>query len=134
MFFGFFKGTPFNFSLIVISSQILNTVRALDYKPQILGPKIEEFSCLIHKLSVLLTALQQTVVKNGVKHVQALVYKGKRTVFMIGPKYKEWIIFLNTYWQHVSFTNHVTIVYKKLDYQKLSATEVKKHCMYCFFV
>jgi len=31
---------------------------ALDYKPRILEPKIEEFSCLVHKLSVTLTALQ----------------------------------------------------------------------------
>ena len=31
---------------------------ALDYKPQILDPEIEEFPCLVHKLSVALTALQ----------------------------------------------------------------------------
>ena len=31
---------------------------ALDYKPRILDPKIEEFPCLVHKLSVILTALQ----------------------------------------------------------------------------
>ena len=30
---------------------------ALDYKPQILGPKIEEFHLLVHKLSVMLTGL-----------------------------------------------------------------------------
>ena len=30
---------------------------ALDLKPQILGPKIEEFSFLVHKLSIILTAL-----------------------------------------------------------------------------
>ena len=30
---------------------------ALDYKPQILDPKIEEFPCLVHKLSVISTAL-----------------------------------------------------------------------------
>ena len=29
---------------------------ALDYKPRILDPKIEEFPCLVHKLSVTLTA------------------------------------------------------------------------------
>ena len=29
----------------------------LDYNPRILGPKIEEFPCLVHKLSVILTAL-----------------------------------------------------------------------------
>ena len=42
---------------------------ALDYKPQILDPQIEEFPCLVHKLSVTLTALQliQRAVKNGVK-------------------------------------------------------------------
>ena len=31
---------------------------ALNYKPRILDPKIEEFPCLLHKLSVTLTALQ----------------------------------------------------------------------------
>ena len=31
---------------------------ALNYKPRILDPKIEEFPCLVHKLSVTLTALQ----------------------------------------------------------------------------
>ena len=32
---------------------------ALDYKPpRILGPRIAEFPCLVHKLSVILTALQ----------------------------------------------------------------------------
>ena len=31
---------------------------ALKYKPRILDPKIEEFPCLVHKLSVTLTALQ----------------------------------------------------------------------------
>ena len=30
----------------------------LDYKPRILDPKFEEFPCLVHKLSVILTALQ----------------------------------------------------------------------------
>ena len=30
----------------------------LDYKPWILGSKIEEFTCLVHKMSVILTALQ----------------------------------------------------------------------------
>ena len=30
----------------------------LNYKPSILDPKIEEFPCLVHKLSVTLTALQ----------------------------------------------------------------------------
>ena len=30
----------------------------LDYKLRILAPKIEEFSCLMHKLSLILTALQ----------------------------------------------------------------------------
>ena len=32
----------------------------LDYKPQILGPKIDEFACLVYKLSVILTALYTT--------------------------------------------------------------------------
>ena len=31
---------------------------ALDYKPRILGPKIEKFPGLVHKLSVILTSLQ----------------------------------------------------------------------------
>ena len=31
---------------------------AFDYKLRILDPKIEEFPCLVHKLSVTLTALQ----------------------------------------------------------------------------
>ena len=31
---------------------------ALDYKPRILDPKIEEFPCLVHKLSVTVSALQ----------------------------------------------------------------------------
>jgi hypothetical protein len=31
---------------------------ALNYKPKILGYKIEEFPCLVHKLSVILTPLQ----------------------------------------------------------------------------
>ena len=30
----------------------------LDYKPWILDPEIEEFPCLVHKLSVTLTTLQ----------------------------------------------------------------------------
>ena len=30
----------------------------LDYKPRILGPKIEEFPCLVHNLFVILTALR----------------------------------------------------------------------------
>ena len=30
---------------------------ALDYKPRILGPKKDEFYCLVHKLSVILAAL-----------------------------------------------------------------------------
>ena len=34
---------------------------ALDYKPRILGPKIEGFSFLVHKLSVISTALQYTL-------------------------------------------------------------------------
>ena len=31
---------------------------ALDYKPRTLRSKIEEFPCLVHKLSLVLTALQ----------------------------------------------------------------------------
>ena len=40
----------------IITRSLFET--ALDYKPQILGPNIEEFPCLVHKLSVILTALQ----------------------------------------------------------------------------
>ena len=53
-----------------------------DYRPQILEPKIEEFLCLLHKLSVTLITLQSTIqsaVKNGVKNMQTAGY-GKRTV------------------------------------------------------
>jgi len=31
---------------------------ALDYKPQILGPTIKEFPCLVHKLPATLSTLQ----------------------------------------------------------------------------
>ena len=51
---------------------------ALDYKTRILETKIEEFPCLVHKLSVTLTA-----VKNGVKIVQTTGYNGSRTVDFI---------------------------------------------------
>ena len=36
---------------------------ALNYKPWILDPKIEEFPCLVHKLSVTLTAGKNRVKK-----------------------------------------------------------------------
>ena len=57
-------------NLIELSTTLIYTYRAsaivtrswfetaLDYKSRILGPKIEEFPCLVHKLSVTLTALQ----------------------------------------------------------------------------
>ena len=37
---------------------VLDLKPALDYKPEILNPKIEEFPCLVYKLSVTLTDLQ----------------------------------------------------------------------------
>ena len=40
----------------IITHSLFET--ALDYKLQILGSKIEEFPCLVHKLSVILTTLQ----------------------------------------------------------------------------
>ena len=61
------------------TSDIITSSRfeaALDYKPRILAPKIEEFLFLVHKLSVILTAL----VKNGLKSIQAAAYNGARTV------------------------------------------------------
>ena len=48
-------------------------------KPRILDPKIEEFTCLVHKLSVTLTA-----VKIGVKNIQTAGYNGARAV--VGEK------------------------------------------------
>ena len=42
--------------LVIITHSLFEI--ALDYKPQILSPKIEEFPSLLHKLSVILTALQ----------------------------------------------------------------------------
>ena len=44
------------FTRAIITRSWFETAR--DYKPQILGPKFEEFPCLLHKLSVILTALQ----------------------------------------------------------------------------
>ena len=62
---------PFRVSLLNVTfHNIINIYRtraiitrswfetALNYKPRILDPKIEEFPCLVHKLSVTLTALQ----------------------------------------------------------------------------
>jgi hypothetical protein len=42
--------------LAVITRSSFETI--FDYKPQILGPKIEEFPFLVHELSEILTALQ----------------------------------------------------------------------------
>ena len=67
-------------SLIAIWKNKLNAIHAplwlaLDYKPRILGPKIEGFSCLVHKLSVVLTALQyKPQWKNGAKYIQTAAY------------------------------------------------------------
>ena len=41
-----------------------------------------KFPCLVHKLSVILTALNlETSLKNGVKNIQAEAYNGARTVY-----------------------------------------------------
>ena len=57
---------------------------ALDYKPRILGPKIEEFHCLLHKLSVILSSLQYKLQwKMEVKNIQAATYIRACTVFII---------------------------------------------------
>ena len=42
---------------------------------------MEEFPCLVHKLSVILTA-----VKNGVKNIQAAAYNGAHTVLQTKTK------------------------------------------------
>ena len=47
---------------------------ALDYKPRFLGPKIEEFPILVHKLSVILTDLQYTY------YIYTEVYAAERFV------------------------------------------------------
>ena len=54
----------------------------LDYKPRILHPKIEEFLCLVYKLSVTNTnrSTIETAVKNGVKNIQTAGYNGARAV------------------------------------------------------
>ena len=41
---------------------------------RILDPKIEEFPCLVNKLSLLLTTLIYRPLKNGVKNIQAVAY------------------------------------------------------------
>ena len=48
---------------------------ALNYKPRIFDPKMDEFPCLAHKFSVTLTA-----VKNGLENIQTAGYNGARTV------------------------------------------------------
>ena len=40
----------------IITRSLFET--ASDYLPRILGPKIAEFPCLVHKLSLILTTLQ----------------------------------------------------------------------------
>ena len=58
-----FNNTSADFVLISAAvllemTTILKELRiTLDFKPQILGPKIEEFPFLVHKSSVILTAL-----------------------------------------------------------------------------
>ena len=54
----------FSLNLITTKDRTLATITrslfetALNYKPRILDQKIEEFPCLVHKLSVILTTLQ----------------------------------------------------------------------------
>ena len=40
------------------TSSMLPPFQSTDYKPQILGPKTEEFPSLAHKLSLILTTLR----------------------------------------------------------------------------
>ena len=47
-----------NYSIFRIITVSVPLQPALVYKPLILGPKIEEFPCLVHKLFIILTALQ----------------------------------------------------------------------------
>ena len=50
-----------HFVLILIMRAIITRSwfeTSLDYTPRLLGPKLEEFTLLVHKLSVILTALQ----------------------------------------------------------------------------
>ena len=56
---------------------------ALVYKPQILASKIEEFHCLVHKLSVTLTALQYKPRWRWGKNIQTGC-NGTRTVSKSG--------------------------------------------------
>ena len=52
----------------VLRKYKINKLTALDYKPRILDPEIEKFPCLVHKLSVKLTALQyKPQLKMGLK-------------------------------------------------------------------
>ena len=52
-----------------------------DYKARILGSKIEEFPCSVHKLSVILTALQyKPHWKMGLEIIQTAGYDSARTV------------------------------------------------------
>ena len=57
---------------------------ALDYKPRILDPNIEEFPCLVHKLFVALTALQyKPQWKMGLKDIQTLGYNGAYGIHIV---------------------------------------------------
>ena len=53
----------------------------LDCKPRILGSKIEEFTLLVHKLSVILTALQYKQQWKMGKYMQAGTYNGTCIVY-----------------------------------------------------
>ena len=86
---------------------------ARDYKPQILDPNIEEFPCLVHRLSVTLfkhsTIL--TAVKNGLKNIQTLCYwckSIKKSAHWIRQRIQISLLLTN-------FTNFVTnqIYFKK---------------------
>ena len=78
---------------------------ALDYKPRILGSKIEEFSCLVHKFSVVLIALQYKPQWNlGQK-----IYKPR--LIMARVRYIVVIIY-NFQRYLLTFLSLTTIVYK----------------------
>ena len=69
------------------TSSMLPPFQSADYKPQILGPKIEEFPSLAHKFPVNYTNRSniQNAAKNGVKIIQAVPYIGACTIHIL-PK------------------------------------------------
>ena len=72
---------------IITRSGFENTL----YKLLLLGPKIEEFPYLVHKLSGILTALQyKPHWKMGVKNIQAAAYIGTHTVVLSQKLFIYW--------------------------------------------